>query len=225
MGQIEIFRIARIPVRLDFMFILLAGMWTWSYWSSGNTQMYSAGFVLALGLFGSILLHELGHAWAGRMFGVGTRAIELNGLGGLCYFDRSLPARVWPRTVIGLAGPFANLVLWQAFEALGRWSVVSVGPGLHVEVMLTLAWVNLMLLIFNLLPAFPLDGGKVLEAWLAPLAGPAWSVRIVAVLGLGIAAWVAWRAFPGSVFMMLMAILLAIYNWQMLQGVGGIGRR
>ena len=225
MGQIEIFRIGRIPVHLDFFFILLAVMWTWSYWSSGNTQMYSAGFVLVIGLFASILLHELGHAWAGRLFGVGTSAIELNGLGGLCYFDRSLPARVLPRSVICLAGPFANLVLWQVFEIVGYWSIGAVGPGLHIEVMLTLAWANFLLLIFNLLPAFPLDGGKVLEAWLAPIAGPAWSVRIVAVLGLCIAAFVASRAFPGSVFMMLMAILLAIHNWQMLQSAGGFGRR
>ena len=116
MGRMEIFRVGGIPIVLDFLFVLLAGLWSWPYWSGGSATAMSAGFVLMLGLFVSILLHELGHAWAGRFYGVGTREIELNGLGGLCFFERSLPTGVLPRTVIGLAGPFANLVLWQLFD-------------------------------------------------------------------------------------------------------------
>jgi membrane-associated protease RseP (regulator of RpoE activity) len=223
MGQIEIFRIGRIPIYLDFFFVLLAALWTWSYWTSANMQMVSAGFVLAIGLFLSVLLHELGHAWTARWFGIGTRSIELNGLGGLCHFDRSLPAGVLARTVIGLAGPFANLLLWQGFEATGRFFAGS-GAGLFLEVMFTLAWVNLLLLIFNLLPAYPLDGGRVLEAWLHPIAGATWSTRIVAVLGLGVALWIGFRAFPGGLFLLLLAVLLAMHNWQMLQSAGGFRR-
>ncbi len=224
MGQFEIFRVGRIPVFMDFFFVILAVLWSRPYWSGGDTQAMSAGFVLVIGLFLSILLHELGHAWAGRYFGVGTSAIELNGLGGLCHFDRSLPASVVARTVIGLAGPFANLVLWLAFDAAGRMSAQSAAM-IPAEVLLTLAWANKLLLIFNLLPAFPLDGGRVLEAWLAPLAGPAWSVRIVAVLGLAVAILLVTWAFPSGIFLMLLAVLLAIQNWQMLQSVGGFGKR
>ncbi len=224
MGQIEIFRVGRIPVFMDFFFVILAVLWSRPYWSGGDTQAMSAGFVLVIGLFLSILLHELGHAWAGSYFGVGTSSIELNGLGGLCHFDRSLPASVVARTVIGLAGPFANLVLWLAFDAAGRMSAQSASM-LPAEVLLTLAWANKLLLIFNLLPAFPLDGGRVLEAWLAPLLGPAWSVRIVAVLGLAIAILLVTWAFPSGIFLMLLAVLLVIQNWQMLQSVGGFGRR
>ncbi len=224
MGRFEIFRVGGIPIYLDFLFVLLAVLFSWPYWSGGTGVGMSAGFVLVLGLFVSILLHELGHAWAGRWFGVGTQAIELNGLGGLCYFERSLPARVWPRTVIGLAGPFANLVLWQAFEIASDASR-GAGGGMLAAVLSQLAYANLLLLIFNLLPAFPLDGGKVLEAWLAPIAGALWSVRIVAVMGLAVALWLALRSFPGSMFMLLLAVLIAINNWQMLQAAGGFGRR
>lgn len=223
MGQFEIFRVGRIPVFMDFFFVLLAFLWSRPYWSGGDTQSISAGFVLVIGLLVSILLHELGHAWAGRWFGVGTRAIELNGLGGLCHFDRSLPASVLARTVIGLAGPFANLLLWIGFDAIGRWAA-GAGALMPAEVMLTLAWANKLLLFFNLLPAYPLDGGRVLEAWLSRPLGPAWSVRIVSVLGLAVAIWIVTWAFPTGIFLMLLALLLAIQNWQMLQSVGGFRR-
>ena len=224
MGQIELFRIGRIPVHLDFMFILLAGLWSRPYWGSGDTQMYSAGFVLIVGLFVSILLHELGHAWSARIWGIGTQFIELNGIGGICHFERSLPQSVLARTVVGLAGPFANLVLWQVFQVLSLQAAGS-GLGLPFMVMSTLAGANLMLLIFNLLPAFPLDGGKVLEAWLAPLLGAAWSVRIVAALGLAVSAWLVWMALPNDFWILLMAAMLALFNYQALQSAGGFGRR
>ena len=224
MGRVEIFRIGGIPIFLDFFFVLLAVLFSWPYWSGGSNVGMSAGFVLIIGLFISILLHELGHAWAGRAFGVGTRAIEINGLGGLCYFERSLPAKVWPRTAVGLAGPFANLVLWQGFDIAADLSS-DAGGGVLGVVLNQLAHANLLLLIFNLLPAFPLDGGKVLEAWLTPLTGAIWSIRVVAVLGLAVAAFLAWRSFPGSMFMLMLAVLIAMQNWQMLQSVDGIGRR
>ena len=223
MGQVEIFRVGRIPVYMDFFFVVVAAMWTWPYWTGGDLQYMSAGFVLVIGVFASVLLHELGHAWAGRLFKVEARAIEINGLGGLCYFERSLPSSVFARTVISLAGPFANLVLWQAFSFAAQASA-GAGSVLALHVMSTLATANFLLLVFNLLPAFPLDGGRVLEAWIAPLAGPAWSVRIVAGLGLVVAAAIAYLAFPSQIFMLMLAVLLAMQNWQMLQSVGGFGR-
>ena len=224
MGQIEIFRVGRIPIYLDFFFIIIAALWSWPYWTGGDTQLMSAGFVLVVGIFISILLHELGHAWAGRLFGLETRAIEINGLGGLCYFERSLPKSVWARTVINLAGPFANLVLWWAFGFAAAWAGAS-GGGLAWTVMTTLATANFLLLVFNLLPAFPLDGGRVLEAWLSLLMGSIWSTRVVAVLGLVVAAGIAYFAFPRYIFLLLLAALLAMQNWQILQSMGFFGRR
>jgi Zn-dependent protease len=224
MGQIEIFRIGGIPIYVDFFFVLLAILWSQPYWSSGSTQMYSAGFVLVMGLFASILLHELGHAWAARLFRVPTRAIELTGIGGICHFDRSLPASVLARTVVGLAGPAANLILWQALQMLAMQSGAA-GARLPMIVMATLSSANFLLLIFNLLPAFPLDGGKVLEAWLARILGAAWSVRVVAILGFGVAAWLAALALPSNLWMLLLAGMLVMFNYQALRSVGGWRRR
>ena len=222
MGQIEIFRIGRIPIHLDFMFIVLAALWSRPYWQGGDAQMYSAGFVLVIGLFVSILLHELGHAWTAKIWGVETRMIELNGIGGLCHFERSLPRNVLARTVVGLAGPFANLLLWQAFG----FAAEAAGRGLPLMVMSTLASANFLLLVFNLLPSFPLDGGRVLDAWLTPVLGGAWSTRVVAGLGFAVAAWLVSMAIPsGDLWMVLLAAFLALYNWRALQTVGGFGWR
>ena len=72
----------------------------------------SAGFVVVVGLLLSILLHELGHAFAGRLFRAHVSHIELTGLGGLAHFERSLPRSVFARSAIYLAGPAVNLGLW-----------------------------------------------------------------------------------------------------------------
>jgi Zn-dependent protease len=223
-GQIELFKIGGIPVTMDFTFILLAFLWSQNYWTAGSTQMMSAGFVLVIGLFLSILLHELGHAMTGKWFGVGTRVIELNGFGGVCHFEKSLPRSLLAPTVVYLAGPFANLLLWQGCKALA-FSPLMAGHQLPVMILSTLAFANLMLLVFNLLPAFPLDGGRVLEAWLARLLpkawAPVWSVRIVAGLGLLVVAWLVYLAMPRNFFMLLMAFSLFLINYQAWQSVSG----
>ena len=224
MGSIELFRIGRIPIHVSFWFVALVALYTKPFWQSGNSQMISAAFVLAVGLFVSILLHELGHALAGRLFRVDTSFIELNGIGGLCHFERSLPASVVARSVIGLAGPAANLLLWLLLAQLARVEVFASGSGLVPFVLAQLAWVNKLLFIYNLLPAFPLDGGNVLAALLAPILGPIWSRRLVAVLGLLVSAWIAYYAWPGifqlmppsSIWMLLIAMFLGFLNYQVL---------
>jgi stage IV sporulation protein FB len=221
--RLEIARIAGIPIYLDMLFVLVLLLFTYPYFTGGNTQAMSAGFVVIVGILVSILLHELGHAFAGRLFDAHVSYIELTGLGGVAQFERSLPRSVLPRTVIYLAGPAMNLALWLGFGALGDQARTG-GLWMLASPLGTLAFINLILLVFNLLPAYPLDGGFTLEAWLDRLLGSTWSVRIVASLGLAVAAFVAWRAFPSSIFLLFIALYLAMWNWQRLQSVGGWGR-
>src|SRR4029078_313473 len=84
---------------------------------------------------------------------------------------------------------------------------------------------NFFLLCFNLLPAYPLDGGLTLDAWLGALLGATWSVRIVACLGLARAIAVALYALTTGVFLLFVAFFLAQANWEALQSVGGWSRR
>jgi len=85
--RIEIGRIAGIPIYLDMMFVLVLLVLTYPYFIGGSAQAMSAGFVIIVGLLLSILLHELGHAFAGRLFRAHVSHIELTGLGGIAHFE------------------------------------------------------------------------------------------------------------------------------------------
>ena len=218
--RFEIGRIAGIPIYLDMMFVLVLLIFCYPYFTGGNTQAMSAGFVIVVGLLLSILLHELGHAFAGRLFNAHVSHLELTGLGGLAHFERSLPRSVFARTVIFLAGPAANLLLYWGLDALAV-AAARGGAPLLAWPLLNLSGYNYYLMLFNLLPAYPLDGGHTLDAWLGALFGSVWSTRIVAVLGLIVAVGVGLMALPNAFFLMLVALFLAQANWQALQSVGG----
>src|SRR5262249_14879928 len=120
----ELGRIAGIPIYLDMMFVLVLLIFTYPYFPAGSTQAMSAGFVIVVGLLLSILLHELGHAFAGRLFKAHVSHIDLTGLGGIAHFERSLPRSALARSVIYLAGPAVNFGLWPRL----RWVTRHAGP-------------------------------------------------------------------------------------------------
>ena len=94
--------------------------------------------------------------------------------------------------------------------------------------LIQLAYINLYLAIFNLLPAYPLDGGHTLDAILGKFLGGIWAQRIVSALGLCVAAlitYLAIQSLPGSIFMLLIAFIIAEQNWSAFKQVGGFGGR
>ena len=221
--RIELGRIAGIPIFLDMFFVLVLVLFTYPYFTSGSTQMMSAGFIIVVGLLLSILLHELGHAFAGRLFNAHVSHIDLTGIGGVAHFERSLPGSAFARIVIYLAGPAVNLGLWYGLGALAGEMYQGSSPMVALP-LVVLASANYILLIFNLLPAYPLDGGRTLDALLGAVLGGVWATRIVATLGLVVAAGVAYYALPTNFFMLLIAFFLAQANWEALQSIGGWGR-
>src|SRR4029078_5703824 len=152
--RFEIGRIAGIPIYLDMMFVLVLLIFCYPYFTGGNTQAMSAGFVIVVGLLLSILLHELGHAFAGRLFNARVSHIELTGIGGIAHFERPLPRPALARSVISLAGPAVNLGLWLglgwlAGEARGTGNpMVSLPLG-------GLAGAHFFLMFLHLTPAHP----------------------------------------------------------------------
>jgi Zn-dependent protease len=217
--RIEIARIAGIPIYLDMMFVLVLIIFSYPYFTTGNTQLMSAGFIIVVGLLLSILLHELGHAFAGRLFKAPVSHIELTGLGGVAHFERSLPSSALIRSVVYLAGPAVNLLLWFGLDFVAGEAAQSGNPMVALP-LAVLSYSNFLLLVFNLLPAYPLDGGHTLDAWLSKLFGSQWATRIVASLGLVVAVGLAYLAFPSAIFLMLVAVFIGIANWQALQSVG-----
>ena len=84
---------------------------------------------------------------------------------------------------------------------------------MFVSALLTLSMINFYLMAFNLLPAYPLDGGHTLDAWLGAILGPAWSTRVVAVCGLAVCAGLVYLAFPTDVWLLILAFVLFQANW------------
>jgi Zn-dependent protease len=218
--QVELGRIAGIPIVLDMMFVLLLILFSYPYFTNGDSQMMSAGLVIIAGIVLSILLHELGHAFAGRLLGIGVTHITLTGLGGIAHFERSLPNSAVSRTIIYLAGPVINLFLWLGLDALLGQDVALANPMLSLAIAV-LSSANFYLLCFNVLPAYPLDGGNTLDAWLGKLMWPGTGVRVVATLGLLISGYLAITALPMNFWRLLLAMFLFQVNWNVLQRAGG----
>lgn len=223
--RIELGRIAGIPIFLDMFFVLILVVSSSRYFTSGNTQVMSAGLVIIAGIFVSILLHELGHAAAARLFKTRVSHIDLTGLGGIAHFGSSLPKSTFARAVIYLAGPAANIALMYAFDELAGLAQGG-KKGMLALAMFQLSTINFYLAAFNLLPAYPLDGGHTLDAILGRLFGGIWAQRVVSALGLAVSVLVAYfavRSLPGGLFMLMVAFFILEANWAAFNQVGGFG--
>lgn len=153
---------------------------------------------LVLAVFGCVLLHELGHALMARHFGIGTRDITLYPIGGVARLDR-LSDDPKHEMAIAVAGPAVNvaiaalltpLVLLTAFSGGNVAAVLEMdsGPtGLLAQFLLLLLSSNIVLVLFNMLPAFPMDGGRVLRAVLSMGLGPLRATEIAARIGVVLA--------------------------------------
>jgi Zn-dependent protease len=151
-----LFEFDGVPIRLHFTFFIIAI----AYIIMGTISMGLTGAVMAATLisilFGSVLLHEMGHAAMARRFGIGTRAITLHLLGGLASIERE-PETPREEIYIALAGPAVNLALFMVSLPLMYFHL----PGAE-----DMALINAVMGIFNLFPAYPMDGGRVLKALL-----------------------------------------------------------
>jgi stage IV sporulation protein FB len=156
----------RIPVRLHVTMVafpIIAFSWVDG---SGPVQLLAAAGLTLL-LFGSIVAHELGHALTARRFGVHTLDIVLTPIGGMARIA-NMPSRPRHEIIIAVAGPLVSLALAGAAFVTGI--VVLVVPAIPEAVLQglgVLTWINLMLALFNLIPALPMDGGRILRGFLA----------------------------------------------------------
>jgi Zn-dependent protease len=226
-SKLELGRIAGVPIYLDMLFVLILVIFTYPYFTSGNTQAMSYGLLLMAGILLSVLLHELGHGAAAAVFKTRISHIELTGLGGLIYFASSLPGNGLKRAAIFLAGPAANLAIMYVCGELGQMAIAARKP-LVAQFLMHLSSLNWWLVLFNLLPAFPLDGGRTLDALLGTVIGGVWAQRLVAGIGLLVSAAIgvyAAQSLPGSMFMLLVAFFMLEQNWSMFQQAGGFGGR
>src|SRR6059036_3822202 len=180
--SLPIFRVAGIQLRIHITFLLLIAWLAFGYYAQGGSAVALSRVIFVLLLFLCVVLHEFGQA-----FGINTPDITLLPIGGVARLER-MPEEPVQELIIAVAGPLVNVVIALGlfvaggFQALLNPSNVE-GGGLVAQ----LLTINIMLVLFNLLPAFPMDGGRVLRALLATRMSYARATQVAATVGQGFA--------------------------------------
>ena len=205
-------RIAGIDVRVHATFFLLLAWFGFVYYAEGGPAAVFTGLSFIILLFVCVILHEFGHALAARAYGINTPDITLLPIGGLARLER-MPDKPWQELVVALAGPAVNVVIAFALYIVigrlfdfGELQAVAEGGG---NLLTKLLAINVMLVAFNLLPAFPMDGGRVLRALLAMRLKHAKATRIAAIVGQIVAVLFGLLGlFGGNPFLLFIAVFV-----------------
>lgn len=212
-GSFRLFGVAGIDVFVHWSWLLVA-----AYEINARAGSYSSivwNVLEYLALFAIVTTHEFGHALACRQVGGVANQIVLWPLGGVAYVDP--PQR--PGAVLWsiVAGPLVNVVLIPVLFGLYVAFPVSVSPDLHAF-LLAVNWTNLVLLLFNVLPIYPLDGGKILWALLWFGLGRARSLYVAVVIGfIGMAAFLGYAYLQKSTWLGILAVFMLLNCWSGLQ--------
>lgn len=208
----KIGRLGGVVVRIHATFPLLV-LWIGASRYFEHRQWADAvgGVILTLTLFVFVTVHELGHATVARRYGVRTRDITLLPIGGIARLERQ-PSRPHDELLIALAGPAVNVVLAGAFFA----ALIIQGHPIPLEPVrieqdpaARLAWINVSLAAFNLLPALPMDGGRALRALLAMRTNPLRATLIAAAIGRAFALALGLVGLAGNPVL----VLIAVFVW------------
>lgn len=212
--SLKIARISGIDVYLHFTFLLLILWIGLAYWQmEGTVDAVLAGVGFIVALFACVVLHELGHALAARKFGIRTRSIVLLPIGGIASIERT-PEDPHQEILIALAGPAVSFgiagILWLVLSAAGGIVAVDSLSLSESGFLQRLMLVNLLLGAFNLLPAFPMDGGRVFRALLSLRLGPVRATRIAALVAQAAAVLLALIGLRYNLFLVLIAMFIWI---------------
>jgi len=212
--QWKLGRFAGIDVYVHATFLILIGWVGYDYWSKfQDWSRVFIGILFILALFVCVVLHEYGHALTARKYGIKTRDITLYPIGGVARLER-LPDRPIEELWVALAGPAVNIVIAGILflylvltNSLSPFTSMSLAGGSFVERLMT---VNVFLAVFNLIPAFPMDGGRVLRALLALKLEYVQATQIAATIGQGIALLFGFIGLFTNSFLLFIALFVWI---------------
>ncbi|WP_447987407.1 site-2 protease family protein [Nitrospira sp. Nam74] len=225
-------RVAGVAIGIHYSWILIATLITLSlgaHFAEVNPQwtfavVWSAAVVTGLLFFASIVVHELGHALVARARGLPVRSITLFALGGVASIEKDAgdaKTEFW----MGIAGPLTSVaigILCTGLASALGWGADLTPANPPVAVLVWLGYINFTVAVFNMIPGFPLDGGRVLRAAIWWITGNAdRSTRIAARIGQGVAlffiAFGVWQFFSGSGFN---SLWIALIGWFLLDAAG-----
>ena len=212
--SLKLGRVRGILIQVHWTFFILIAYVVWVYVSGGaNVAGVTKGVALVLAMFGSVVLHELGHALTAQRFDIPTKDITLLPIGGVARLGRP-PDDPREEFFIAVAGPAVNVViaavLWAMLMATGSMqtirSLLDLGGPFFVQLM----WINVLLVVFNLVPAFPMDGERILRSLLALRLDYGRATAIAATLGQALAIVFGFVALtpPGNPFLLLIAVFV-----------------
>jgi len=212
--QWKLGRFAGIDVYVHATFLLLIGWVGYTYWREfQDWSRVFIGILFILALFVCVVLHEYGHALTARKYGIKTRDITLYPIGGVARLER-MPDRPIEELWVALAGPAVNFVIAGILflylvltNSLTPITSMSLAGGSFLERLMT---VNVFLAVFNLIPAFPMDGGRVLRALLALKLDYVQATQIAATIGQGIALLFGFIGIFTNSFLLFIALFVWI---------------
>ena len=187
--SIPIGSVSGTVIRLHITFLLFLTWIAVAHYLQGGTGAAISGVLFISLLFVCVVLHEFGHIYAARRYGVQTPDVVLLPIGGVARLER-IPEKPSEELIVALAGPAVNVVIaLLLFVLLGG---LAPPAGLDVanpsvDLLARLLWANIFLVVFNMIPAFPMDGGRVLRAFLAHRMGYARGTQVAANVGQALA--------------------------------------
>jgi len=221
----KIGKLAGIDVYMHATFLLLVGFIVIANWMESHSAAQALfGVVFVMLIFGCIVLHELGHALTARRYGIRTRDIVLLPIGGVARLER-MPEDPNQELLVALAGPAVNVLialgLFGVLLSLGHFPTLRQAATIRWtghDVLMSLMAVNVWLVLFNLIPAFPMDGGRVLRALLAKRMDYTDATQAAAHVGQAIAFVFGFLGLFFDPFL----LFIALFVWMGASGEAGM---
>lgn len=208
--SLNIGSLAGTKIQVHVTFLLFLGWIFVASWTSGGPTEAWQSLAFMVLLFACVLAHEFGHIFMARRFGVASPSVTLLPIGGVAQLER-IPEKPSEELLIAVAGPAVNVVIALVLIVLGATldlkSLASVDSA-KIGMIDRLAAVNLFLVLFNMIPAFPMDGGRVLRAALASRLGYVRATEIAASIGQVVAFALGFLGLFGNPLLIFIAIFV-----------------
>jgi stage IV sporulation protein FB len=208
--SVSIGSIAGTSIRIHFTFLLFLAWIFVASWASGGPAAAWDGLAFMLLLFACVLAHEFGHIFTARAFGVPTPDVTLLPIGGVARLAR-IPDKPIEEFLVAIAGPLVNVAIAIVLIVLGAHldaQHLATVASTKVSLLDRLAEVNLFLAVFNMIPAFPMDGGRVLRALLATRLGHLRATEIAASIGQLVAFALGFLGLFGNPLLIFIAVFV-----------------